>query len=113
MATKKNLQGYTDIYEQIPELKRPVAEKLILDLVFMDKLLSELRDIVAEQGGVEQFKQGKQEFMRESPALKSYNNTIKQRNATYTQLLGMIPKTEVKADEESDGFEAFLAAKER
>ena len=101
---------YTEIYEKIPEDKKKVAEQLIIDLEFMDSTLSDLREIIKSEGTVEDFKQGKQQFTRESPALKSYTNLIKQRNATYTQLIGMLPKVETQS---VDDFELFTNEREQ
>ena len=104
MKTKK--QKLADIYKKIPKDRKEIAQKLIEDITFMEDTLSQLREIVREDGGVELFEQGKQRFMRESPALKSYNNTLKQRNATYTQLLSLAPK-ECATEPEDDGFDGF------
>ena len=47
---------------------------------------------IREKGTIEEFKQGKQEFLRENPALKSYNTTIKQYSSLYKQLCDLLPK---------------------
>lgn len=108
---KKKKGKFADIYQKIPDERRPMADKIIENIAFMDETLDELQTIVRETGGVEMFEQGKQKFMRESPALKSYNNTIKQRNAAYAQLLSLIPKETGQA-EEDDGFDGFVDGRE-
>lgn len=103
---KEKKQKLADICKKIPKERKEIAKKLIEDIAFMEDTLGKLREIVDADGGVELFEQGKQKFMRESPALKSYNNTLKQRNATYTQLLSLIPKESAR-EQENDGFDEF------
>lgn len=76
----------------VPEDRRAVAEKLAKEVSFMGKTLEGLRGTVAERGAVEMFKQGSQEFLRESPALKAYNTTIQRYSLLYKQLVDMLPK---------------------
>lgn len=54
---------------------------------------------------VEKFKQGKQEFLREQPALKAYNATMKNYNVTIKQLSEFLPPgNDIPID---DDFEKF------
>ena len=46
-----------------------------------------------ENGTIEQFKQGKQDFLRESPALRSYNTTVQRYSLLYRQLCDLAGKT--------------------
>lgn len=48
--------------------------------------LKELNEIIEKKGVVENFKQGKQQFIREQPAVKAYNALIKNYNITIKQL---------------------------
>lgn len=97
---------YSSIYKKVKKDKQGMAERLIVDLLFMDDTLSGLREKIKSEGYVEDFEQGRQSFTRESPALKSYNNTVKQRNQTYTQLLSLVPKEEPVPKD--DGFDEFI-----
>ena len=59
----------------------------------MKETLDELKRQVRESGTVEEFHQGKQDFLRESPALKSYNTTIQRYSLLYRQLCDLAGKT--------------------
>lgn len=97
MATKyKNM---SDLLKLIPEEKQLIAKKLITELNFMSSTLTQLRKMIKDQGAVELFKNGKQEMLRESPALKSYNTTIQRYSLLYKQLIDLLPKEERKAEE--------------
>ncbi|WP_352399094.1 hypothetical protein [Anaerotignum sp.] len=78
--------------KQIPEDRKPIAEKLAKEIVFMAETLDELKDTVKERGAVDLFEQGKQKFMRESPALKAYNTTIQRYSLLYKQFTDLLPK---------------------
>lgn len=75
---------------------------MITEITFMSKTLSELKKAIEKTGAVDLFKQGKQEFVRENPALKAYNTTIQRYSLLYKQLTDMIPKQsrETTADSE-------------
>lgn len=80
------------IIKQIPADRRAIAEKLAKEIVFMAATLEELRQSIQENGAVDLFKQGSQEFLRESPALKAYNTTIQRYSLLYKQIVDMLPK---------------------
>lgn len=83
---------YKNIYENIPDTKKPVARKLITELQFMEKTLASLRKVVNEEGVTEHFINGKQDFYKESTALKSYNITIQRYGTLSKQLTDMMVK---------------------
>lgn len=84
---------FNKILKQVPEDKKPIATSLIKELTFMAKTLDELKEQIEETGTVELFKQGSQEFLRESPALKGYNTTVQRYSLLYKQLADLLPKT--------------------
>ena len=92
MARKRINTELKEVLQKIPDDKQAIAARLIDELVFMQKTLQQLKRQVDENGTVELFKQGKQSFMRESPALKSYNTTIQRYSNLYKQLTDMLPK---------------------
>lgn len=95
MAARKRINTeLKELLTKIPEDKQTIAARLIDELVFMQKTLTTLKRQIDENGTVELFEQGKQSFMRESPALKSYNTTIQRYSALYKQLCDMLPKEE-------------------
>ncbi|WP_309459518.1 hypothetical protein [Bacillus thuringiensis] len=46
------------------------------------------------------FKQGRQVFLREHPALKAYNTTIQSYSRLYKQLVDLLPPTDLKPKED-------------
>ena len=82
------------LLKDIPEDRRAIAQGLFKELVFMQNTLDTLRQQVEDEGAVDMFKQGKQEFLREHPALKAYNTTIQRYNLIYKQFIDLLPKTE-------------------
>ena len=90
MAMKKE---YREILAKIPDDKRTVGKKLIEELSFMEKTLQSLRKQIDEGGVIEEFNQGKQSFIRESPALKAYNTTVQRYSVMYRQLTDLIGKS--------------------
>lgn len=97
MARKKVVAELSAILEKIPEDKQYIAAKLIDELVFMQETLTTLKRQIKTEGTQEHFEQGKQNFMRESPALTSYTKLIARYGALYKQLCDLMPKS-VEAD---------------
>ena len=97
MATE--YKTLTELLELVPAEKKPVAKKLITELNFMSSTLAQLRKMIKETGAVELFKNGKQEMLRESPALKSYNTTVQRYSLLHKQLVDLLPKEERKPEE--------------
>ena len=85
--------SYDQILKKIPEDKRYIGEKLITELTFMERTLHRLREQIIESGEVEHFQQGKQDFLRESPALKAYNTTVQRYSVMYRQLTDLMGKS--------------------
>ncbi len=85
--------SYDQILKKIPEDKRYIGEKLITELTFMERTLYRLREQIIETGEVEHFQQGKQDFLRESPALKAYNTTVQRYSVMYRQLTDLMGKS--------------------
>ncbi len=92
MARKKKNE-FSDILKKIPEDKKKIAENIVDELLFMKETLADLKAQVKENGTVEHFEQGKQNFLRENPALKSYNTTVQRYSQLYKQLTDILPKT--------------------
>lgn len=92
----KEMKKLEKILKEIPEDRKPIADSLFKELVFMQNTLETLKKQVDEDGPVELFKQGKQEFYREHPALQGYNKTLQRYNQTIKQLIDLLPPTEFK-----------------
>ncbi|WP_312574188.1 hypothetical protein [Staphylococcus saprophyticus] len=96
-----NLKVQIDKEENI---NKPVAYDLLEELTFMKETMDELKATVQLHGATYLFKQGEQEYLKENPAMKSYNTTVTKYNATLKQLLSLIPEQ----TEESDEFMDFV-----
>lgn len=82
-------------------MNQAVAYDLLEELTFMKETMDELKATVQLHGATYLFKQGEQEYLKENPAMKSYNATVTKYNATMKQLLSLIP-------EQSDKSDAFM-----
>lgn len=116
MATSKkkvtistDMKKVKQLLKSIPEDRQPVAQSLYSELVFMQKTMASLKQQVEEEGAVSMFKQGKQEFLREHPALTAYNKTIQRYGQIYKQLLDLLPKADGKP--QSDPLMDFIRSK--
>ena len=79
------------LLKEIPDDRKPIAEGIYNELVFMQNTLGLLKEQVENEGPVSMFKQGAQEFLREHPALKAYNTTIQRFSLLYKQLVDLLP----------------------
>ncbi|AID02924.1 hypothetical protein BE24_13390 [Staphylococcus xylosus] len=99
-----NLDNLKVQIDEDNNINKPVAYDLLEELVFMKETMEELKDTVQLHGATYIFKQGEQEYLKENPAMKSYNATVTKYNATLKQLLSLIPEQ----TEESDEFMDFV-----
>ena len=90
----KKIRKLKRLLKLVPEDRRTVAEKLVTELVFMETTLDGLRCHIEENGAIDHFKQGAQEFDRESPAVKTYNTMIQRYSLLYRQFTELLPKPE-------------------
>ena len=88
------LTDFSEILEKVPSDKKKIAENLIEELSFMKETLAELKEQIRRDGTIEHFEQGKQNFLRESPALKSYNTTAQRYSLFFRQLCDLAGKTQ-------------------
>lgn len=89
----RHTDKYDEIIDKVPLDKQYIAEKLIVELRFIETTLANLRKAIAADGEVEHFKQGSQAFLRESPALKAYNTTVQRYSVMYRQLTDLMGKS--------------------
>ena len=94
MGRKTIKAEYREILDRIPEDKKTIGKKLIEELTFMEKTLASLKRQIEEYGELEHFQQGKQEFLRESPALKGYNTTVQRYSVMHRQLTDLLGKSQ-------------------
>ena len=93
------------ILEKIPNEKLNEAHLIVDELKFILDTTEELKKKIKETGAVEHFKNGKQDFLRESPALASYNKLMKTYDTFYKNLVNLVPKEELFDDDEFDNDE--------
>lgn len=91
--TKRKIKELNDMIKKVPEEKQKIAANLVEEIIFLYDTMGDLKKQIRERGPVELFEQGKQKFMRESPAMKSYNTAVQRYGALYKQLSDLLPKT--------------------
>jgi hypothetical protein len=97
--TKKNLN---DLIDKIDPDKKEIAQKLIDEIIFLQDTLSDLKSAVKVFGVVD-------ENGKTTPALNSYNQTIKSYSMCLKQLEILLRRYEIK-DTDTDDLQAFLEA---
>ena len=106
--TKKIYEKYKKMFKAADKLKLEAHDDLLKNIAFMTVTLYKLQDEINEKGVIEKFEQGKQNFMRENPALKSYNATIKNYTSAIKQLNDLIPDNTPK--QEGEDLLKFIAS---
>lgn len=101
----KEMKQLKKVIKLIPKDRQAIANNIYNELLFIQRTLDKAKQEVDENGVTTLFKQGQQEFMRENPALKGYNTTIKNYSCLYKQLIDMLPEPEKK---ETDPFIDFV-----
>ncbi|WP_317134726.1 hypothetical protein, partial [Staphylococcus equorum] len=99
-----NLEDFKAQIDQEENINKPVAYDLLEELTFMKETMDELKATVQLHGATYIFKQGEQEYLKENPAMKSYNATVTKYNATLKQLLSLLPEQ----SDETDKFMDFV-----
>ena len=95
-AVQEAYTRFKKIFKDIEPKKLEMNDDLIKNVAFMSVTLNKLQDEINQKGVVEKFEQGKQNFMRENPALKSYNTTIKNYTSAIKQLCDLLPEQSKK-----------------
>lgn len=96
-----NLEKLKVIIDKQDIQNKPVAYDLLEELEFMKETMEELKATVQLHGATYIFRQGEQEYLKENPAMKSYNATVPKYNAIMKQLLSLMP-------EQTNDKDAFL-----
>ena len=101
------------VVDAVPEDRRLLAKNVAEELSFMSEMLAALKEKAREIGALEDFVQGRQSLLRENPALKSYNTTIKNYAVLLSKLTDLLPKANAAPDEpDGDEFDDFVAARD-
>lgn len=99
--TKKIYERYKKMFKNADKVKLEAHDDLLKNIAFMTITLYKLQNEINEKGVIEKFEQGKQNFLRENPALKSYNSTIKNYTSAIKQLNDLVPDNMPKQDGEN------------
>ena len=98
--TKTELEIFESLYESIDEKKKPLAEKLYRQAIFMENTLIKLQNDVEENGAILSTVNGNGfEIIMENPAQKSYNTMINRYTALMAKLIDMLPEESKTNDE--------------
>lgn len=101
-----------DIYKNIPEKKYQTALKLIDNVAFMSVTLESLMDEIKKSKLIVKTKNASQEFLKESPALASYNKMYTNFLKGIQQLNSLLPSDDYPPinpnSDPSDSFEKFI-----
>ena len=92
-AKKKKIKR---LFKELPAEKMQFAEGLIYQFAVVSATLERLADEINNGDLIEDFVQGAQKLRRESPALKSYNSTVKSFATLSKSLLDLLPEKEQK-----------------
>lgn len=102
---ERQLEIFNKLFENVKENQKALVQGLIEQACFMYVQLKELNEIIEKKGVVDNFKQGKQQFMREQPAAKTYVSMIKNYNVTIKQLSEFLPPgNSIPMDDEFERF---------
>lgn len=103
------IKRLTDIFKEVDSKKQRTIKGLIEESAFMKVTLLELKEIIQNEGVINEMPQGEYSIMREHPALKSYNTTIQRYTTVTEKLLGLLPKNTPRNDDGLSEFSAFLS----
>ena len=103
----REISRLTNLFKDIDANKRLTAKGLIEEASFMKATLQELKEMIDEQGPIDEMPQGEYSILREHPALKSYNTMVQRYTNIINQLTSLHPKEEIKK-EVDDGFDSFV-----
>lgn len=104
----------TTLMDGVPSSSAEVVKGLIERVSFMNVTLSELEEDINKNGSIELFKNGSQEFYKESASVKTYNTMINRYTAAVKELLRLVvenDKTKIGSPE-VDEFMNFLTTRE-
>jgi len=94
---KTNERRIKRLFRDIEKDRRQFVDAIIYQFAFTTVTLERLVAELNAGDVLEHFEQGKQKFMRENPALKSYNTTVKSFTALANQLLNALPRPQQKS----------------
>ena len=108
------IKRLTDIFKEVDSKKQRTVKGLIEESAFMNVTLSELEEDINKNGSIELFKNGSQEFYKESASVKTYNTMINRYTAAVKELLRLVIENDRgrQGDPDMDEFMNFLSKRE-
>lgn len=103
---KKEIKRLNQVYADLEGKKKQVAEGLIEEAAFMRVTLGQLKEMIDENGPIDEMPQGDYSILREHPAVKTYNTMIQRFTTVIKQLSELLPKE--SPPEEEDPFNDFV-----
>lgn len=109
---KEEKNRLNNLYSELPQEKKMIAEGLIERAAFMRVELDELEADLQENGWTELFSQGNQEpYERARPQGQSYNTLNANYQKIMKQLDTMLPPP-APPKQEGDGFDDFVNSRD-
>ena len=111
---KKEKKRLTNIYKDLPEKKKSIAEGLIDRASYIRVEMEDLEIYLMENGLTEKFQQSEKvaPYDRKSPQADLYMQFSTQYNKIIQQLDGMLPKVKDVETPEIDVFDDFVEGRE-
>lgn len=107
---KPDFGDYAESYDKVDPARQVVAAKYITELLFMEKQLARLKEGIERDGAVDNFVQGRQSMLRESPAMKSYCTLVQRYGDIQKKLADLLPeKKETQKAQAGEKLAAFVA----
>ncbi len=94
---KTNERRIKRLFRDIEKDRRQFVDAIIYQFAFTTVTLERLVAELNSGEVLEHFEQGSQKFLREHPALRSYNTTVKSFIALANQLLNALPPPQQKS----------------
>ena len=89
---EEELERISGFFEDLRENEKTIISPLIQNASFMRVTLDDLQEIIAKQGPVEGYQNGKNQYgVKQSAALQSYNSLVKNYAAVIKTLFGLLP----------------------
>lgn len=111
---KKEITRLQKIFKNIRQDEYKSIEKLLENVAFMSVTLEDLMDIVNNEELVVETVNASQSFLKENPALASYNKMYSNYIKGLQQLISLLPQeNKPNNTPEKDEFSAFMKNKNK
>ena len=97
-----DIKSVKETFEEMGTDKSKLGLALIEEAEFMKQTLSQLKKKVESDGVVTSMCQGKYDIERANPALSQYNMVIKNYQSCINNIVNLLPKEELPAEDNFD-----------